>query len=280
LKPQNENNLTVKFYKPDNSVEWIVKQYESIRYCGSKQLLTDKFIPRPDAALVFHFKNIPRILAPVQVKLKPFFVAPVVSFPNQLHMEGPMDGFIVVCKASVLSRVFELNMLEKPQLIVDLPDEVFAPLFEILRDAKTDESRIECISRFIQNKAGIHYQYDIIDTIYDKIVANISDLTLEDIQKPALQSLSATQRNFNKRVGVSMKKLMRISRVNCIFNNMISDSSFNAQKMMFEGNYYDQPHFIKDFKELTGETPKQFFKHNTELCRIISGIFNVDLSFS
>jgi AraC-like DNA-binding protein len=74
-----------------------------------------------------------------------------------------------------------------------------------------------------------------------------------------------------------MKKLMRISRVNFIFSNMLNNPSFNAQKMMFDGNYYDQSHFIKDFKELTGETPKQFFKHNSHLCRILSGVFKEDL---
>jgi hypothetical protein len=88
LKSQSEDNPTVKFYKPDHSIQWIVKQFESIRYCDSNDLLTDKFIPRPDAALVFHFKNIPSVIAPVQVKLKPFFIAPVVSCPNQLQIEA------------------------------------------------------------------------------------------------------------------------------------------------------------------------------------------------
>ena len=55
----------VKFYKPDVSLQWVVKQFETVSYDSSNQLLTDKFIPRPDAALVFHFKNIPKVIAPV-----------------------------------------------------------------------------------------------------------------------------------------------------------------------------------------------------------------------
>lgn len=280
MKSQSEHSPTVKFYKPDPSIQWIVKQFESIRFFDSNQLLTDKFIPRPDAALVFHFKNIPRVIAPVQVKLKPFFVAPVVSLPNQMQIEGALDVLIIICKASVLSRIFGLDMLKNSQMFIGLPDEIFSSLWMKLRDVATDEERIECFSRFIQNYADTGNKPDIIDKIYDEVVENTAELKLEDIYKTAFQSLSALQRNFKQRVGVSMKKLMRISRVNHIFINMLKDSSFNAQKMMFDGNYYDQSHFIKDFKELTGETPKQFFQHNSDLCRILSGVFKDDLSVS
>ena len=66
-----------------------------------------------------------------------------------------------------------------------------------------------------------------------------------------------------------MKKLMRISRINHVYKLMIKNPEFNARELMFNGNYYDQAHFIKDFKELTGETPKQFFRQNSALSKII-----------
>ncbi|MBU1368507.1 MAG: helix-turn-helix domain-containing protein, partial [Bacteroidetes bacterium] len=278
LKAQAENSLTVRFHRPDPALQWIVKQFESIRYDDSNQLLSDKFIPRPDAALVFHFKNIPEVIMPIEAKLKPFFVAPVVSLPNQMQIAGAIDGFIVICKASVLSKIFGLDMLEKSQMIVDLPLEIFAPLWKKLNKIATDEGRIDCFSNFIQNYANEGYKYDIVDIIYNNIAENITEFKLEAIHSNHFQSISTLQRNFNKRVGVSMKRLMRISRVNYIFNAMINLPGFDAQKMMFDGNYYDQSHFIKDFKELTGETPKQFFHHNSDLCRILSGVFKADVS--
>lgn len=269
----------VKFYKPDVSLQWVVKQFETVSYDSHGQLLTDKFIPRPDAALVFHFKNIPRVIAPVKVPLRSYFIAPVISIPNQLQLKGSLDGFIVVCKVTVLSRIFRLNMLTKSNMIIELPPEIFAPLWEQLGSATSDQDRIDCFSAFIQSYAPGGYKPDHIDIIYDNIVENILKFTPQDMGVISFQSLSTLQRNFNKRVGVSMKKLMRISRINYIFKNMLNEHCFNAQKMMFEGNYYDQSHFIKDFRELTGETPKKFFRDNTELCRILSGIFKEDVPF-
>lgn len=273
------NEPAVKFYKPDTSLQWIVKQFETIRHDNPNQILTDKFIPRPDAAMVFHFKNIPKVIAPINSPLKPFFIAPVVSIPNQLQLEGELDGFIVVCKASVLSRIFKFDLLEKSNMFIELHPEIFAPLWEKLSNAKSDPERIDCFSGFIQRYALGGYKPDSVDIIYNKIVENIFNFTMRDMIENSAQSLSSLQRNFNKRVGVSMKKLMRISRINYVFKNMLNDHRFDAKKMMFNGNYYDQSHFIKDFKELTGETPRQFFHHNTELCRILSGIFKDDFSF-
>lgn len=268
----------VKFYKPETSLQWIVKQFETIRHDGLNQMLTDKFIPRPDTALVFHFKKIPKVISPVSTQLQSFFVAPVVSIPNQLQIEGKLDGFIVVCKASVLSRVFKLDMLKKSNMIVELPAKIFATLWEKLDKTTSDLERIACFSEFIQTYAHHEYKPDAVDIIYNDIVENILKFNLHDINENSFQSVSSLQRNFNKRVGVSMKRLMRISRINFIFKNMLNDKSFDAQKLMIDGNYYDQSHFIKDFKELTGETPKQFFQHNTELCQIISGMFKGNIS--
>ena len=264
---------TVKYYKPVASIEWIVKQYETIRQDISFQILTDKFIPRPDAALVFHFKNIPKVVWPVDVSLKSFFMAPVVSLPNQLQIKGELDGFIVVCKASVLSKIFKLDMAKKSGMIIELPAKIFAPLWDKLNKTTSDMERMVHFSEFIQNYSHQEYEPDPIDAIYDGIVDNILKFNMHDINANSFHSISSLQRNFNKRVGVSMKRLMRISRINYTFKHMLNDQNFNAQKLMFEGNYYDQSHFINDFKEITGETPKQFFQHNTELCRTLSGMF-------
>ncbi len=57
----------VKYYKPAPSLQWIIKQFETIKYDGKNQALTEKIIPRPDAAIVFHFKSIPQVVSPEDV---------------------------------------------------------------------------------------------------------------------------------------------------------------------------------------------------------------------
>jgi len=41
---------------------------------------------------------------------------------------------------------------------------------------------------------------------------------------------------------------------------LLNHRSGNLTKIAYESDYYDQAHFIKDFKKFTGTTPKEFLK--------------------
>jgi len=260
----------VQFYKPENSITWIVKQFESVKYKGNFTL-TDKFIPRPDAAIIFHFDTRPSIVEPIKTHLKPFFIAPVVKKSNRLSVKGDLDTFVVTCKASVLSKIFNINMASVNSMLVELPHETFFPIWNDLSKCESTAERITYFSDFIIKYAPNGYSPDNIDILYDNILENTLDLSLSEIIKNSSLSLSSLQRHFVKRVGVSLKTLMRISRITYVFDMIIKEKSFDYHDFIFSGNYYDQAHFIKDFKAITGETPKQFFYHNSELCRMLSG---------
>ena len=269
--------LNVQFYLPSSREQWLVRQYETIK-SKSTRLLTDRFIPRPDVALVFHFASIPQMMAPHPVPLKPVFIAPIALQANRLQAQGELDTFVVMCKASVLSRILELDFKPGPNIILDLPSNRFLTLWQDLEQCKSDKQRIECFSHSIQSYVPQGYLPDCIDVCYDRILLNSIEVSLPELARTCFRSMRSLQRNFKKRVGVSLKTLVRIARVNHIFEHMIQEKSFKSQNLLFKGNYYDQAHFIKEFKAFTGQTPKQFFLQHSELCQTLSGKPNVPAS--
>lgn len=74
------------------------------------------------------------------------------------------------------------------------------------------------------------------------------------------------QRHFTKHIGCSPIDYRRIIR----FRNAI-EAKLNAKELKsitditFENNYFDQSHFIKEFKRLTTHNPKEFFKNLSQL---------------
>jgi AraC-like DNA-binding protein len=64
------------------------------------------------------------------------------------------------------------------------------------------------------------------------------------------------QRIFREEVGLSPKKIADIVK----FENCISlfRSGKSLTDICYEAGYYDQPHFIKTFKQFTGLTPSQY----------------------
>lgn len=79
------------------------------------------------------------------------------------------------------------------------------------------------------------------------------------------------QRQFIRRVGTSPKRLERISRINRVWDLISFDKIIDYQNLVIKGCYYDQSHFIKEFKEIVGETPDNFFKRDLENVKIMSG---------
>ena len=80
------------------------------------------------------------------------------------------------------------------------------------------------------------------------------------------------ERRFLKAVGLPQKAFSRIVR----FNNalkLIEQKDFSTfSNVAYDGGFYDQAHFIRDFKDLTGLNPKQYFSENLEMVKF----FNLD----
>lgn len=261
----------VAYYQPDNEIKWFVRKFETIKYDGPSQIFSDKFIPRPDIALVLNFKNIPQVLSQEDIRLKSIFVATIPVKPLLLAIEGQIDSFIIVCKATVFSRIFRIHMANTIP-IVEINDKNILRVYTLLLQSRNDSERIDFFSEFVNGLNLVDYKPDSIDIIYDDIIENCSYKTLQQMIENQIYSKSSLQRNFLKRTGVSMKKMVRIARVHRILELMIKEKQFDFRKMFSESMYYDQSHFIHDFKEITGVSPMKFFKQHTEILRIISGI--------
>ena len=261
--------LETKFYKPIKSVSWLVKQFVTIHSSNDTQM-QDKFVPRHDAALVFHFKKLPYIVNPKNIELSPFFIAPLVCKANTIKISGEIDTFIVVCHPSVMSSVFKIDMTPGPALSITPSNSIFFSLWEKMNACKTSQQRINCLTRFVAEVYPKPYCNDLIDNTYNNISEHCITKPLPEILKETPKSVCVIQRNFIKRVGISPKTLTRIVRVNYLIDKINREKAIGFQDLAFDGNYYDQSHFIKDFKAITGETPGYFFKRNLELSNALS----------
>lgn len=65
-------------------------------------------------------------------------------------------------------------------------------------------------------------------------------------------------RNFNTRVGLPPKTLCRIVRFQQVFKRIERQKSPDWVRIALECGYYDQPHFIKEFKAFAGKEPTSY----------------------
>lgn len=260
----------VKFYLPDRDISWLVNQFETIEFDGTA-VFADTFIPRGDAALVFHFGGPPSIIKPVQIKMPLFFIAPVLRASLTLEIKNQLSSFIVVCKPSVLSRLLKVDMTPTSNFSIEPDYQKIYPLWSLLKKAKSTESRIRCFAEFISKLPNMPYINDELDIAYENIIKRSVSMPLAELLREMPVNKRSLRRNFIKRVGLSPKTLSRIVRINYVWNEIKSKNSIDFQRLIFDGGYYDQAHFIHDFKLITGESPSHFFKRDLQMVKMLSG---------
>jgi AraC-like DNA-binding protein len=78
------------------------------------------------------------------------------------------------------------------------------------------------------------------------------------------------ERKFTAAIGMSPKQLSRVVRLQATLKMLEQKSFTSLTSLAYENGYYDQAHFIKDFKEFTGLSPKSFFSENLQLTTLFA----------
>lgn len=88
--------------------------------------------------------------------------------------------------------------------------------------------------------------------------ATHGQLGIYDLADQCYISPSQLQRNFKDYVGVSPKTYARIVRFETICDRLLNDPTYPTLELASEFGYADQAHFIRDFKTLSTQTPREF----------------------
>lgn len=89
--------------------------------------------------------------------------------------------------------------------------------------------------------------------------------TMNEISDRLQVNRRQLERKFSEATGMSPKQFSKISRLQAALK-LIGQGAFNnLTDLALETGYYDQAHFIKDFREFTGVSPKQFYADSLKL---------------
>lgn len=79
------------------------------------------------------------------------------------------------------------------------------------------------------------------------------------------------ERKFASAIGLSPKQLSKMVRMQAALKLLASGHVSSLTALAYEGSFYDQAHFIKDFKEFTGLSPKKFYADNLKMSALFIG---------
>ena len=124
--------------------------------------------------------------------------------------------------------------------------------------ATNTQKRIEIIETFLLNKLNENKTIEnLVKTTVDTLLVTNGSTSINQILKDDLSKRRQLERNFKKQIGISPKQLGKVLRLQTALKMILNDKG-SLTNIAYESEYFDQAHFIKDFKEFTGTSPKEF----------------------
>ena len=130
-------------------------------------------------------------------------------------------------------------------------------LEEQLGEAKTDAQRITAVEHFLISRMTNTEPDKLVLAALSLIHKSKGNIRIKELMDQLHISQSPLEKRFRQAVGASPKKFASIVRLKNVIQQYNTVSSLT--ELGYETGFYDQAHFIKEFKTLTGDTPEKFF---------------------
>lgn len=99
----------------------------------------------------------------------------------------------------------------------------------------------------------------IIKDLYSYVIDNPEKSTLESFCDDKQINYMFLYRLFGKILSLTPKKFVRLTKFR-VANHYLFHSNKNLTNVGFNSGYYDQPHFVKEFKHFVGINPKEYLQ--------------------
>jgi len=156
---------------------------------------------------------------------------------------------------------FSLNEIQNQiYSIHDLLGKTGKQLTEQINETTTTDQKIAVLQQFLLHQLSQQNEDPVFDFCIQKIIASKGRITIKELEKKTGYSSRWLNMKFNEKIGVSPKNLSSIIRFKQYFQAFINGDERSFFRNDFYELYYDQSHFIKDFKRFTGLPPTRFEK--------------------
>ena len=260
-------SINYQTFQPHSDLESLVKCYWTLEVSADENSQKQRIIPDGCIEMIFilgddikrytsadEFIIQPRAMILGQT-IEPFYIEPtgyVNSFATRFYPYG-FANFTTTSIKNLANKETPTELLfgEKPAKELEQ---------KIIQAADT-KKRIEIIENFLLKKFNDKATIDsIVKSTVDTILLTRGSAPINAILKDDLSKRRQLERKFVKQIGISPKQLGKVIRLQTALKMLLNQQAESLTKIAYESEYYDQAHFIKDFKEFTGTNPKEFLE--------------------
>lgn len=252
-------------YPPHSNLNSLIKCYWTLEVPSAYKAEKQRIVPDGCMEMIFILgDDIKRYTADNEFIIQPrAIIVGQITAPFTIQPVG-----YVHCFATRFYPYGVANFINTPLKNLENKE---TPIAEVLGQKTADElqqkiinaantmQRIEIVEHFLTSKLNDKTTVDtIVKATVDALLATSGSSPIKAILKEDLSKRRQLERKFLKQIGISPKQLGKVVRLQTALKLMLNQKTDSFTKVAYQSEYYDQNHFIKDFKEFTGITPKEF----------------------
>lgn len=255
------SKLMIRFISPAKDLSDFVKEYWVWEGIRSSEL--PWILPSYEPELVFHFSEPPVLLFPDSSRYN----------LDRIHWIGPQTRRWKVESKTPLElasirfhpgALWELYSISSAEI-----SDRFPPLSEVLEFRSDKNFRIyrkgsdlsAHLDSFLRSNIGKKREIPVF--LKSALEALKKAARVDELASELGISRKQLDRKFKKIYGLSPKDFRKLHRVLTLVRNPMHYKNINEHVRLtdiaLESGYSDQPHLIKEFKEISGISPKEWF---------------------
>ena len=239
--------------------------YEGVQHAHA----IDRFLPNGNTEILINFHDTPQYIYDNE-SLKEIqachhiWASGVRTEPITIPSGHNAAMMVISFKKGMAAPFFPFPMNEISDYVVDA-DLVWGGDFGDLREAmlatKDIGRRFGMVDEFLlmkfQSKLNLN---PCVAYAVDEMTARPDEISIARMNQKIGYSQKHFIDMFRKQVGVTPKAYLRVMRFQKAVQTIDAASSFDWGQISQECGFYDQAHFINDFKHFCGFTPEQYGK--------------------
>ena len=181
--------------------------------------------------------------------------------PGHLEFAEGVDAIGVIVRPEAAHRLLAMPQDELSNRTFD-GEELFGPIArawsERLMDAPDTAARVAIVQAIVLEMLAAQPRYDAdVARAVRRLRSTRGTIQIERLARDLQWSRRRLERRFLNRVGVTPKNLASVLRFHDAYKRLRSlpDGRYGVVAL---DRYYDQSHFIRDFKRFTGVTPRVY----------------------
>ena len=188
--------------------------------------------------------------------------------PVYVQYEGKINEITIYFKPLTINAFLEqdLSHYNSSNFSEFSPFEDYRKAMIDILSLQNDTEKIEAVEKYWLSKL-IGFQHNFLENVLSEMMGDENDaLTITELCKKNHISRTTLNKHFDRHICKTPSQFKKILRFRNAVNKYASNTTRNNLTDIAYGvDYFDQSHMIREFKSVTGFSPKVFFEKTTTL---------------